>query len=168
MRFCSKLSVGPWLPSISQIWITSRRLNVSTLMTSRHRLGLSTSKVHFFRTYMPKPFQTIFFKNCHILVAGVESTSTFWRINMGRLFWILDTCQASLDQHWILLHKLVVCVGLIIFYFVHFIILIEQNYLWPFLDGRKTRLKKPLKIPFHTKTNHLPLFMKQYRRYMKR
>ena len=32
---------------------------------------------------------------------GVESTSTFWHLHMGWLFWILETCQNILYCHWI-------------------------------------------------------------------
>ena len=32
---------------------------------------------------------------------GVESTSTFWRLYMGWLFWILETYQIRFEFHWI-------------------------------------------------------------------
>ena len=30
-----------------------------------------------------------------------ESTSTFWRLHMGWLFWILETYQRRFEHHWI-------------------------------------------------------------------
>ena len=32
---------------------------------------------------------------------GEESTSTFRRLHMGWLFWILETCQTRFEHHWI-------------------------------------------------------------------
>ena len=46
---------------------------------------------YFLQYYMRPPHSAL----------GGESTSSFWRLHMGWLFWILETWQTNFEHHWI-------------------------------------------------------------------